>query len=446
MTTLHVMPLQKYGKQLAAFVQIGPGEGRALAWAWLYIFSLFLAYYVLRPIREELGVAGGVRNLPWLFTGTLVAMTVLNPLFAWMVRRWPRDRFIAVTYRFFTLNLFIFLILLTYATPEQHIWVGRAFFIWVSVFNLFVISVFWSFVVDVFDAGQARRLFAFLASGATVGGIAGSALTSGLVDSLGQNGLLLISVVLLELAVFAAHKLSNISDAFRRPLEREEGHRPVGGGLFAGIVHTFRSPYLLGIAIFILCYAVTSTVLYFQQATIAEQSFADSASRTVFFANINLWVNGITLGIQLFLTGRIISWVGVALTLCALPLLSMIGFAGLAVFPGIAVFVAFQVVRNVSNYALTRPAREVLFTAVSREDRYKTKNFIDTVVYRAGDQIAAWSYAGLLATGLGLTGIAALTVPLSAFWLLLSFWLGRRQEKWEREPPVTEVKSAQKEL
>lgn len=404
----------------------------ALAWSWLYIFSLFLAYYVLRPIREELGVAGGVENLPWLFTGTLVAMIVINPLFAWVVRRWPRERFIAIAYRFFMLNLVAFMVLLANATPEQHVWIGRAFFIWVSVFNLFVISVFWSFVVDVFDANQAKRLFGFLATGATVGGIVGSALTSGLVERLGQNWLLLVSIALLEVAVFAARRLSSISDAFKRPLERAEGHKPVGGGLFAGITHTFRSPYLLGIAFFILCYAVTSTVLYFQQATIAEQNFLDRETRTAFFANINLWVNDITLGIQLFLTGRIIGWVGVAFTLCALPLISMAGFASLAAFPSIAAFVVFQVTRSVSNYALTRPAREVLFTAVSREDRYKTKSFIDTVVYRSGDQIAAWSYAGLLAIGLSLTGIAILAVPLTALWLALGFWLGRRQERWER--------------
>jgi AAA family ATP:ADP antiporter len=418
---------------LARFVRIKPGEGRALLWSWLYVFSLFLAYYVLRPIREELGVAGGVKNLPWLFTGTLIAMMVINPMFAWVVKRWPREKFIAISYRFFMLNLVVFMILLTVSSAEQRIWIGRAFFIWVSVFNLFVISVFWSFVVDVFTAEQAKRLFAFLASGATVGGIAGSALTSGLVNLLGQNWLLIVSILLLEFAVFAARRLSVISDAFKRPLEQQEAHRPVNGKLFAGIVHTFRSPYLLGIALFILSYAVTSTMLYFQQATIAAESFTDAASRTAFFASINLWINGITLVIQLFLTGRIIAWIGIAFTLCAMPLLSVLGFAGLAAFPGIGVFIAFQVARSVSNYALTRPAREVLFTAVSREDRYKTKNFIDTVVYRAGDQVAAWSYAGLLAVGLSLTGIAAVAVPLSLLWLLLGLWLGRRQEKWQRQ-------------
>lgn len=172
-------------------------------------------------------------------------------------------------------------------------------------------------------------------------------------------------------------------------------------------------------------------MLYFQQASIAAENFADSASRTAFFADINLWINGITLGIQLFLTGRIMAWIGVAFTLCMMPLLSVLGFAGLAAFPGIGVFIAFQVIRSVSNYALTRPAREVLFTAVSREDRYKTKNFIDTVVYRAGDQVAAWSYAGLLVAGLGLTGIAVVAIPLSVIWFFLGLWLGKRQKKMQ---------------
>jgi AAA family ATP:ADP antiporter len=414
---------------LSRLIEVRPEEVRALAWSWLYVFSLFLAYYVLRPIRDELGVAGGVRNLPWLFTGTLVAMLAVNPLFAFAVKRWARERFIAITYRFFMLNLLLFMLLLASATPEQHVWIGRAFFIWISVFNLFVVSVFWSFVVDVFDGEQGKRLFGFLAAGATMGGIGGSWLTGGLVEHVGQTWLILASIILLEVAVFAARRLSFISDAFRRPVQGEDPHAPVGGGIFAGMTHTFRSPYLLGIAFFILLYSVTSTFLYFQQAQIAEANFTSRAARTAFFANIDFWVNTLTLILQLFITGRLMGWIGVGLTLSALPLFSIGGFAALAAMPTVAVFVVVQVARRVSNFALARPAREVLFTSVPREDRYKAKNFIDTVVYRGGDQVAAWSYAGLLAIGLTLTGIAIVAVPLSAAWLGLSLWLGRRQEK-----------------
>lgn len=418
---------------LAHLVQVNPNEIAAVAWSWLYIFSIFLAYYVLRPIRDELGISGGVNNLPWLFTGTLVAMIVVSPLFSWLVKCWPRERFIAVAYRFFMLNLALFVVLLSNAGVEQQVWIGRAFFIWVSVFNLFVISVFWSFVVDVFNGEQAKRLFGLLATGATLGGLAGSALTSGLVDVLGHNWLAVISIVLLEVAVLATRRLSMISDAFKRPLEQRDEGQPLGGSVLAGILRTFRSPYLIGISLFILCYSATSTILYFQQATIVESNFTDRAARIAFFANINLWVNGLTLVIQLFMTGRIMGWIGVTFTLCALPLISMFGFASMAAFPTLAVFLVLQVARNVSNYALTRPAREVLFTAVTREDRYKTKNFIDTVVYRSGDQIAAWGYAGLLAIGLSFTAIAMLAVPLSALWLALAFLLGRTQRKWEQQ-------------
>ncbi|XAH26034.1 MFS transporter [Xylophilus sp. GW821-FHT01B05] len=404
-------------------------ETSAVAWSWLYVFSLFLAYYVLRPIRDELGVAGGVRNLPWLFTGTLLVMLAVNPLFAFAVRRWPRERFIAIAYRFFAANLLVFMVLLKTAAPEHHVWIGRAFFIWVSVFNLFVVSVFWFFVVDVFNAEQGKRLFGFLATGATVGGIAGSSLTSGLVEKIGQDWLLLASILFLEIAVFASRRLSSFSDAFQRPTKTDL-HAPIGGGIFAGISHTLRSPYLLGIAFFILFYSVTSTFLYFQQATIAEAHFTDRGARTAFFADIDFWVNAVTLFFQLFLTGRLVGMFGVAMTLCVLPLFSVVGFAALATAPAIGVFVAVQVARRVSNFALSRPTREVLFTAVRREDRYKAKNFIDTVVYRLGDQVGSWTYAALAGLfGLGMAGIAVVAVPLSALWLALSVWLGRQHRR-----------------
>lgn len=426
-------PVDPLTAVLRRFLDVRPAESRALAWSWLYIFALFLAYYVLRPIRDELGVAGGVRNLPWLFTGTLLAMLAVSPLFGWAVKRWPRERFIALTYRFFMVNLVVFLALLALTGAEQRVWIGRAFFIWVSVFNLFVVSVFWSFIVDVFDAGQGKRLFGFLAAGATLGGIAGSALTSGFVEKLGQHWLLLASIALLEVAVFASRRLGGVCAGFRTARSGDDPNRPVGGGVFAGLTHTFRSPYLLGIAGFMLLYTVTSTFLYFQQATIAEQNFPDRAARTAFFAQVDFWVNTLTLLCQVLLTGRLMGRLGVVLTLGALPLLSVVGFGALAAAPTVAVFVVVQVARRVSNFALARPAREVLYTAVSREDRYKAKNFIDTVVYRGGDQVASWSYAGLLALGLGLTGIALVAVPLSAAWLGLSVWLGRRQAKHQRE-------------
>ena len=415
---------------LRRFIDVRPAELRALVWAWLYIFSVLFSYYILRPIRDEMGVAGGVENLQWLFTGTLLGMIACNPPFAALVARLPRVQFIALTYRFFLLNLLIFALLLHGATAAQNIWIGRVFFIWASIFNLFVVSVFWALVVDVFNAEQGKRLFGFIAAGATVGGIVGSSLTAAVAKDVAPTALLLVSALLLEAAVFCVKRLSRLSDGLqRKPAESDEG--PIGGSILAGLKHALSSPYLVQVSIYIVLFAVTSTFLYFQQAEIARQSFADRGARTAFFARVDLWVNVLTLGAQLFLTARMLRWLGMAVTLAALPLISIVGFGTLAVLPTIGVLVAYQVVRRAGNFAFARPAREVLFTVIPREDKYKAKSFIDTVVYRLGDQIGAWSYAGLGLVGLAMTGIAWAAVPLSLIWLVNAVWLGRKQKSLE---------------
>ncbi|MCA6952696.1 NTP/NDP exchange transporter [Pectobacterium polaris] len=411
---------------------IRPEEASLVGWSLIYIIALFLAYYVLRPIRDELGVTGGVSNLPWLFTGTLIVMLLVSPIYGYIVRRYSRERFIAIAYRFFAANLVIFIVLMTSSSEAHQIWVGRAFFIWVSVFNLFVVSVFWSFIEDIFNSGQGKRLFGILSAGATFGGLLGSAITSGLIEHIGRTWLIAISIILLEVAVLASAKLSRASGSLRIATPQDEASKPVGGGIFTGMIHTFRSPYLLGIACFVLIYSITSTFLYFQQASIAEVNFPTREARTAFFANIDFWVNAITLFVQIFLTGRLMAGFGVLLTLCVLPLVSVIGFAGLTAYPTVIVFVVAQVARRVANFALARPAREVLFTSSKREDRYKAKNFIDTVIYRGGDQVASWSYAGLMALGLGISQIALVGIPLSIIWLAISIWLGRAHVQQEK--------------
>jgi AAA family ATP:ADP antiporter len=397
--------------------EVKPQERRALGWSLLYVFAVLSAYYVLRPIRDAMGVQGGVENLPWLFTGTLVAMIALNPPFALLVKRLPRTRFIAWTYRFFALNLLLFAL-----APHDDVWVGRAFFIWLSVFNLFVVSVFWALMVDVFDSEQGKRLFGFIAAGATLGAIAGSTITVSLVKAVGTTTLFFASIVLLEIAVLAARRLPITTRT-----EAEEA--PIGGGVLAGISHTFRSPYLLNVCLFMVLFTVTATFLYFQQAAIARDYFADRASRTAFFAQVDLLVNVLTLAIQIFFTAHILKRFGVAFTLGILPMLSIVGFAALALAPTIAVLVVLQVVRRAGNFALARPTRELLYTVLPREDKYKAKSFIDTVVYRAGDQIGSWSYLLLSSFGLGIAGIALAAVPLSAAWLGSAVWLGRRQAR-----------------
>lgn len=414
---------------------VQPDELALLGWSWLLVFSLMSAYYVIRPIRDEMGVQGGVENLQWLFTATLLAMLALNPAFAALVRRMPRRRFISVTYLFFAANLLAFVAAFTLASPAQQVWVGRAFFVWTSVFNLFVVSVFWALMVDVFDPAQGKRLFGFLAAGATVGAIVGSSITASLVEGVGTTRLLFASIALLGVAVACVHRLSGLSAALAQhggtPGEGGNG-TPIGGSAWAGLTHAVRSPYLLGICAYMLLFSITSTLLYFEQAGIASQHFADRAARTRFFASIDLAVNAATLLVQLLVTARVLRRFGVAITASVLPVLSAIGFAALALAPTVTVLVLAQVSRRVGNFGLARPTRELLFTVLSREDKYKAKNAIDTVVYRTGDQVGSWSYALLGSAGLGMTVIALLAVAISLAWLADSFWLGRRQEAMAR--------------
>ncbi|HLN87266.1 MAG TPA: hypothetical protein VK200_12410, partial [Candidatus Limnocylindrales bacterium] len=241
------------------------------------------------------------------------------------------------------------------------------------------------------------------------------------------------SALLLEAAVFCVRRLSALSEALQRtPGARAEA--PIGGSILSGLEHALKSPYLINVSLFLLLFAITSTFLYFQQAEIVRQSFADRGARTAFFAQVDLWVNVLTLSAQLLITGRTIRWIGVALTLAILPSMSIAGFATLVWTPTIAALVVIQVTRRAGNFAFARPAREVLFTVVPREDKYKAKSFIDTVVYRLGDQVGAWSYAGLGALGLAMTGISLVAVPLSIVWLLNSLWLGRKQKALEAAP------------
>ena len=428
---------------LRRVIDVRPEEVPVLVWCWIYIFSIFLSYYIMRPIRDEMGVAGGVNNLQWLFTGTLVGMLLVNLPFAWLVKNLPRSRFIPITYRFFAVNIVLFAVALHFATNAQAVWIGRLFFIWVSVYNLFVVSVFWQMNVDLFSSEQGKRLFGCIAAGATVGAMVGSAVTATLALYVTPIVLLLGAAVLLEVAVFSVGRLSRLSPTLHRdpragrerPEERVIGgreqpeERVIGGGVIGGIAHALRSPYLLNVSLFMLLYSITSTVLYFQQAGIVSHSIPARGAQIAFFAKVDLMVDVLTLVSQVFLTGRVLLACGVAVTLALLPALSIIGFGALALFPTIGAVVAFQVLRRAGNFAITRPTREVLFTVVSREDRFKAKSFIDTFVYRLGDQVGAWSSALLTMLGGGTSVAAIVAIPLSCLWLGNSLWLGRRQEK-----------------
>ena len=404
-----------------------PDEAGIVLLSAAYFFFILSAYYVLRPIRDGMGVAGGVENIPWLFTATLAGMLVAHPVFASIVSRWPRKRFVTVTYRFFMLNLLVYYFLLTGLEGTAAVWVGRTFFVWISVFNLFVVSVFWSFMTDIYRERQSRRLFGLIGVGGTVGGIVGSSITAFLVGVLSLPTLLWFSIVLLECAVFCL-----------KGLDRRVGNRPssgepssaevIGGSALDGIRRVLASRYLLGICAFMLLFTIGSTFLYNIQAEIVSRTFSDTPQQTSVFARIDLAVNTLTLVTQLFLTGRLMKWLGVGVTLAILPLISMVGFLALGAAPVFAVFVVFQVLRRAGNFAVAVPTREVLYTVLPRRDKYKAKNFNDTFVYRAGDQVGAWSFAGLGAVGLSSAAMAWSMVPVAGVWLVVALWLGRRQK------------------
>jgi AAA family ATP:ADP antiporter len=412
-------------------VDVKPGELRAMLTSFAYFFFVLSSWFVLRPIRDAVAAASGASKLSWMFAGTLTVTLLCNPLFSSLVVRFPSRRFVPFTYHFFAVNLAAFYVLLKVVAPTEgttvDVWVGRAFFVWTSVFNMFVVSVFWCFMADVFRSEQAKRLFGFIGLGGTLGTVAGSSATAVLASRIGTANLVIVSIVLLELAVFAVSRFPADTGVHRTPEERAAETRPIGGSVWSGLTNLVRSPYLAGIATFLVLYTVGSTVLYFAQSDIVGREYPDRASRTTVLAQIELAAQTLTIVCQAFFTGRIIRWVGLGVALALLPLVSIVGFTALAFAPVFMTLAVFTVIRRGANFALTNPSMEALFTVVSREDKYKAKSLIETFVYRGGDQLSAWFYAGLSALGLTLVGISFATVPLAAVWLMLGVWLGRRQ-------------------
>ncbi len=425
----------KIRAQLYRLVKVKPEEVRVLLWAFSYFFVLLCSYYIVRPLRDEMGIAGGVKHLQWLFTGTFLAMLVAVPMFGWISSRYPRKRFLPLVYLFFIANLLIFYFL--FHSGLTHAWIARAFFIWSSVFNLFIVSVFWSFMTDLFNDDEAKRLFGFVAAGGSAGALAGPIITATLAVPLGTTNLLLISVAGLLWAILCIYRLNAWSEKRAVPLAIQATPGPaktgnkcgiIGGGALDGLRMIIRSPYLLGICLLILLYTTLSTFLYFQQAQIIRDSFNDATQRTTVFATMDLATNALTLIIQVFFTSRVVKLFGLGWSLALIPLLLCAGFLSLALAPTLAVIVCVQVARRAGNYALMKPSREMLFVVLAKEEKYKAKNMIDTVIYRSGDVVSAWAYAGLQTIGLGLSAIALFAVPLCGGWAWISYRLGKQQE------------------
>lgn len=410
-------------------VQLEPGEGRGLVWACAYFFCLLSSYYVVRPLRDALGIAGSENQLTWLYSGTLVGTLLLNPVFGAVVSRWPRRVFIPVVYRLLTACLLGFWALLLLLAEPGRTAVGRVFFVWVSVFNLFAVSVFWGFMADLFRTEQGKRLFGLIGVGGTLGAMVGASTTAMLAEAVGPTNLLLISALLLEGAALSVGRLTRL---FRVDVRREEAPAegiPPGHGAWRGIRLSATSPYLRLVAAFLFLFAGTSTFLYFEQARIVRAALQDHAQRTALFARIDLAVNSLVLVLQCFFTGRILRGLGVGPALALLPAITLAGFAALAAAPTVAVITVFQTVRRASEYAVVRPARELLFTVVTREEKYSCKTLLDTVVPRSADLAGAWTDR-LAAAWLSMSGgSAVVAIPAAAVWGGVALRLGR----WQRE-------------
>jgi ATP:ADP antiporter, AAA family len=430
------------GRARALLARLVDARGRELSatlWAFAWFFSLLCGLYVLRPLREEMGIRGGVDKLQWLFTATFFAMLAAVPAFSALMARVPRARAIPLVYRFVVLCLLAFFALLRLGWAP--VAVARAFFVWVSVYNLFVVSVFWSFLTDLFTSDQGKRLFGFVAAGGSAGALVGPAAAGLLVGRIGVANLVLVAALLLEASTWCVGRLSRWArergsaapapSTVAAPAPAPEG--ALGGSAWSGFGLVFRSKYLLGIAVQTLLFSLASTFLYFQQARIVAAAIHDSARRTALFAAVDLAVNVLALATQSLATGRILAGLGLSVGLSLVPAFSAAAFLAIAAAPGLWVMGIVQALRRALHYAVERPAREVLYTVLGREEKYKAKSFVDTVVYRGGDAASGWAYAGLSALGLSLAGSALAAIPVAGLSLLVARWLAARQQRMERK-------------
>src|SRR5258706_3582229 len=392
-------------------VPANPRERSAALWSFAYFFTLLAGYYVLRPLRDQMGVAGGVKNLPWLFTATFLSLLVAQPLYGALVARLPRAKFIPIVYHFFVANLVLFWVLLAF--DVEKVIVARVFFVWVSVFNLFAVAVFWSFMADLFTAEQGKRLFGFIGAGGTAGALLGPVVTIWLSAPLGPVNLLMAAAAFLEAAVFCVHRVERVANA---PKDVDPRRQRVGGSALAALPELIRSPYLLVVATWVSLLSFGATIAYFAQANIVSTTIHDAATQTRLFAGIDLAVGLLSLATQVFATAKFLKRFGTGISAAALPAVYVVGFAAVAIAPILSVVVTLQVAQRWMNFAIANPARQIFFTVVGREEKYKAKNLIDVVIYRGSDALYGWVYDSLQALGLKLGAIALFALPGRAGW------------------------------
>lgn len=416
----------------------------AVAWSFAYFFCVLSSYYTLRPVREAMAVGSGPNTIPWLFMGTFTAMLIATPIFGWVASRFPRRQFLPWIYLFFILCILVFwaVFSLAVARNQSHVWLGRVFFVWLSVFNLFVVSVFWSFMADIYTREQGRRLFGVIAAGGSIGALAGGTATSLLTTQIGFQNLFPIAAVVLAVAIFCIRRLRAwvTSEHHTASPNFVGSGKPLGGNPFAGITHLFASRYFTAIALSSIIASLLGTALYMFMAELVEEAILDADARTQFFSNINNVTNALALLAQLVIVKRVVESFGIGTSLALMPIISVAGFVLFALEPTLAVVAILTVVRRALGFGFTKPTTDMLYSVVTPEEKYKTKNFIDTAVYRGGDLIGTWSVRGLSALGFGISAVSWLMLPFAALWSIVALWLGRDYRRRARALKMSGLK------
>jgi AAA family ATP:ADP antiporter len=410
---------------LARACDIQPEEVRTTLTSFLMVFFLMAAYYILRPVRDAMASNWTDAEVSWLWTFTFFLSTIAVSLYGGAVSAIRFQRLVPSVYGLFAISFVLFYV--GTQTLAERVLLDKAFYLWISLFSLFHISVFWSFMADTFSKPQATRLFGFIGAGASVGGIVGPALASLMVEDIGTDALLLIASVLivLTLPIIVWLQRLKITDLHNQDVAIDTAQASIGGNPLAGFSEFAKSRYLLGIGLFIFLYTAISSFVYFELKNLLAD--LDMETRTQIWANMDLAVNTLTLLVAMFATGRIAKHLGLPFTLASIPILVGGGMLMLAAAPMVGVVVAVQVIRRAGNYAVSRPAREMLFTAVNREVRFKAKPVIDIVIYRGGDMLNAWAFTALTqGLGFGLATMALVGAVIAAIWALTGVYLGRQ--------------------
>ena len=399
----------------------------AVAWSFAYFFCILSSYYIVRPVRETMAVGSGPQTIPYLFVGTFVAMMFATSIFGWVASRFPRRVFLPWVYLFFSANIAIFWILFTQAVDsgQSTIWLGRAYFVWVGVFSLFIVSVFWSFMADIYTREQGRRLFGIISAGGSIGALLGGIATSIIVTTVGTHNVLPIAGVLLLLSVLCITKLRKwvISEHEDEIDHTAASDKPLGGKTFAGITHMLSSKYFTSIGVASIIASTLGAALYMFTAQLVAVDIPDPDEQTRFFSNINVASNSLTIIFQAFVVRHVVGRYGIGRALVLLPVVSVIGFVMLALDPVLAVMAIITIVRRAVGFGFSKPGTDMLYSVVTPEEKYKTKNFIDTAIYRGGDVIGTWLIKSM--SSIGIAGIAIVMVPIAIYWAFVSLWLGR---------------------